>query len=167
MKEVWKQIENYPDYEVSNLGRVKSLKNGREKILKNRLNNNGYYHVTLFNNNRYADKGVHQIVAIAFLNHIPRGYKFVVNHKDLNKLNNCVDNLEVVTARENCNKKHLKTTSKYTGVSWDKSRCKWVSAIQINNKNIHLGRFNNEIDASIAYQNKVKEIEITCSLILS
>ena len=162
--EIWKYIDGYNNmYEISNFGNVKSSKRGFSKILTSTKDSRGYLTLGLDR----KTKKIHQLVAIAFLNHIPRGYKFVVNHKDLNKLNNCVDNLEVVTARENCNKKHLKTTSKYTGVSWDKSRCKWVSAIQINNKNIHLGRFNNEIDASIAYQNKVKEIEITCSLILS
>ena len=49
-------------------------------------------------------KQVHQMVAESFLNHIPCGYKLVVNHIDFNRTNNAVQNLELVSARENSNR---------------------------------------------------------------
>jgi hypothetical protein len=77
----------------------------------------------------------------------------VVNHKDFNKLNNNLDNLEIITQRQNTNKKHLKSSSQYIGVFWNKQNKKWKSQIRINKKIKYLGYFVNEIDAHNAYQN--------------
>ena len=84
--------------------------------------------------------------------------ELVINHINFDKKDNKVSNLEIVTNRENSNRKHLKSTSKYTGVSFEKDRNKWVAQIKINGKRVLLGRFSNEIDASNAYQSKLKEI---------
>lgn len=155
--EIWKTIEGFEDYQVSNFGRVKSFKCGKEKILKPQIDGRGYYIVTLFKN--YSNiKNIHKLVAIHFLNHKPCGFKLVVNHKDFNRLNNNVDNLEIVTQRENANQKHIKSSSQYTGVSWHKIKNKWISRIRINGKLKHLGYFINEYDAHIAYENKLKEL---------
>ena len=154
--EVWKTIEGYEGiYEVSNLGRVKSFikyKGTKERILNQNIGTTGYYYVGLFCNKIRKIKKVHQLVAIAFLNHKPCGFKLVVNHKDFNKLNNRVDNLEITTQRENTNQKHLNSTSNFVGVSWDKTRNKWRASIRINNKKKYIGRFKTEIEASNAYQ---------------
>lgn len=157
MDEIWKTIEGFEDYQVSNFGRVKSLKRNKEKILKNNLNSRGYFTVNLYKDSSNI-KSVHQLVAIAFLNHKPCGFKLVVNHKDFNRLNNHVDNLELVTNRENCNLKHVKSSSQYVGVHFDKTKKKYRSRIEINYKKVHLGYFTNEYDAHIAYQNKLKEL---------
>lgn len=157
IKEIWKPIEGFDNYEISNFGRVKSTKKGFDKILKNNIGSRGYYSVNLYKDKSYI-KFVHQLVAIAFLNHKPCGYKLVVNHKDFNKLNNKVDNLEIVTNRENTNLKHIKSSSKYVGVHYDKNKNKYRSRIEINYKKIHLGYFENEYDAHLAYQLKLKEI---------
>ena len=69
-----------------------------------------------------------------------------------------IENLEIITNRENTNKKHKKSKSKYIGVTWHKRVNKWTAQILYKRKNIHLGCFNNEIDAHNAYQNKLKEI---------
>ena len=108
MKEVWKTI--YETYRVSNLGKVESLprylktnytshnyipRKLKGRILKPILMNNGYYHVRI-KGKQYL---IHRLVAKAFIpnsNNLP-----FVNHIDGNKLNNCVDNLEWCTAREN------------------------------------------------------------------
>ncbi len=103
---------------------------------------------------------MHKLVAIAFLNHVPNGYEIVVNHKDFNILNNKLSNLELVSQRENANRKHLKSTSKYTGVYWYKRDKKWKSRIQINGKNKNLGTFENEHDAHLAYQKELDKIKI-------
>ena len=170
-------IEEYKDiigyeglYQVSNLGNVKSLsrivicKNGTIKIIKEKIlkpyksYSNGYLQVNLCNNKNKKTKEIHKLLAISFLNHKPCGYKEVVNHKDFDKLNNKLSNLELISQRENCNKKHLKSTSKYVGVSLNTKTNKWKSQIRINNKDIYLGLFINEKEASIAYNNKLKEL---------
>jgi len=168
--EIWEDIPNYEgSYQISNLGRVKSLPRKKcnhkfcyitkEIILKNAIGTHGYYYVRLSNNNIPKNYTIHKLVAICFLNHVPNGYNMVVNHKDFNKLNNHVDNLEIVTHRENTNMKHIKSSSQYVGVNFHKQSKKFESRIFLNGKRIHLGVFNNEYDAHIAYQNKLKEIE--------
>ena len=157
--EVFKDVKGYEgSYQVSNLGRVKSLKFDKEKILKAGVNANGYLQVNLFKDGKCKARKVHQLVAVAFLGHKPCGMKLVVNHIDIDKLNNNVSNLEIVTARENGNKKHLKSSSKYTGVCWDKRDKKWMAYIRINGKLKNLGYFTDELEASNAYQLKLSEI---------
>lgn len=103
-KEIWKYINEYPNYKVSNLGRVKSLnyKNtGKEKIMKPCKNSCGYLHVHLSKNGKNKVIKVHRLVADAFLpnpDNLPQ-----VNHKDENPLNNNFENLEWVTAKQNVN----------------------------------------------------------------
>ena len=169
-KEIWKAVKGYEGlYEVSNLGRVKSLEriversNGirrtvNEKILKEKINGGGYFYIVLFNTGVRKTKSIHQLVAESFLNHNPCGMKLVVNHINFNKTDNRVENLEIVTARENSNKKHLTSTSQYTGVSWQKAKQKWWGQIHINGKNKHLGFFTDEYKAHLAYQSALAEL---------
>jgi len=159
MFEEWKRIED-TEYLISSFGRVRSLKFKREKILSQGLNSCGYYFVCLSHNRKQFTRKVHQLVAIAFLDHKTCGHKLVVNHKDLNKLNNNVSNLEIITNRENCNKKHIKSTSKFVGVSWQGGRLnKWTAQIVINGKKVYLGSFDTEFDAHKAYQEKAETIK--------
>lgn len=155
--EIWKTIEGFEDYEISTFGNVKSKKCGKERILKPHLHK--YCAVNLVNNSKTYSRYIHKLVAIAFLNHKPCGLKLVVNHKDFNRQNNHVDNLEIVTNRENTNKKHIESKSKYTGVFCNNSLKikKWFSTIYINKKRIHLGYFENEYNAHLAYQNELSK----------
>lgn len=90
--EQWKPIVGYEGlYEISNLGRVKNLKFGKEKILKP-ANNRGYLRVCLCRDGKGKMLSVHRLVAEAFIPN-PMGLP-EVNHKDENKINNCVSNLE-------------------------------------------------------------------------
>ncbi len=104
MKEIWKDIEGYEGlYQVSNLGDVRSLKyagGNKVKILK-QGNVNGYKRVSLHKNNKQKNYFVHRLVAMTFIpnpNNLP-----LVNHKDENKTNNSVDNLEWCTQKYNIN----------------------------------------------------------------
>ena len=101
MKETWKDIEGYEGlYQVSNLGRVKSLFRYK-KQLKLEITKNGYVRIMLCKNKKRKRHLVHRLVAEAFIpnpNNLP-----CVNHKDENKQNNCVDNLEFCTSKYNCN----------------------------------------------------------------
>lgn len=169
MLEIFKDIPSYEGlYQVSNLGNVKSLerclvrKNNRNQTIKETnmkfVISRNYFRVSLSKNNVSKKFRVHQLVAMAFLNHIPCKMKLVVNHKNLNKLDNRLENLEIISQRKNANKKHIKSTSKYVGVTFDKRTKKWYSQININNKNRFLGRFENEYDAHLAYQKALKTI---------
>lgn len=165
MEEVWKDIPGYEGfYQVSDLGRVKSLgrldtigRSVKEKFLK-QPNLRGYSYLKLNKNGCGKVFQVHQIVAMAFLQHERCGHKLVINHINFIKTDNRLENLEVVSQRDNGNKKHLKSSSKYTGVCWDKQRSKWMASIYINGKLKYLGRFNNEYDANLAYQKELTEL---------
>lgn len=168
-KEIWRDIPNYEGvYQVSNFGRIKSLsrivKTQRvnrmvsERILSQGFNKNGYMTIHFCKNKHKKTRRVHQLVAIAFLNHEPSGMKLVVHHIDGNKSNNHVGNLQIITQRENTSKYRKGLTSKYTGVSWFKNTNKWNAQIQIKGKTKYLGHFNNELQASKAYQKALSEL---------
>lgn len=158
MKEIFKTIPNYPDYEVSNLGRVKSLKHGKERILKPFTNASGYLMVSLSDGN-YESLKIHRLMAIVFLGYIPNGNKIVVDHINNIKTDNRLSNLQVITHRKNCSKDKWRkgTSSKYTGVSLHKYSNKWRATFYIKRKQIFLGYFKREEEASEAYQNYLKE----------
>ena len=100
--EIWKDIPDYEGkYQASNFGRIKSLKFGKEKILKLRKNNRGYLNVSLSINCIVKTYRVHRLVWSAFHGEIPEGYE--INHIDEDKTNNRLDNLELVTRKENIN----------------------------------------------------------------
>jgi len=158
MNEIWKSIEGHESYEVSNLGRVKSLKCNKERILRPSVDNgSGYLKVNLYKNTKMKTKKVHQLVAIAFLNHKPNGHKLVVDHVNTAKTDNRLVNLQIITHRENISK-DTKGLNKYTGVSWSKLNKNWIARIRIKGKNKHLGSFTDESKASEAYQKALKEL---------
>jgi len=158
-EEIWKDIPDYEGiYQVSNLGRVKSFCKKKENIKTNYLDNVGYYVVSICKNNKCIPRKIHQLVAICFLNHIPCGHKFVVNHINNNPLDNRVENLQIVTTRHNTSKDKKNKTSNYTGVSFCKKQNKWRADMRLKGKSFFLGRFIKEEEANRAYQNKLKEI---------
>ena len=112
MKEIWKTIENYDDYQVSSLGRIKSFKNDKEHILKPADNGNGYLFVILCKDGKLKNIKIHRLVANAF---IPNPYKLpVINHKDKNRQNNNVNNLEFCTQQYNVDYSLAKKIGQYS-----------------------------------------------------
>ena len=115
MPELWQPIKGYEGlYEVSDQGRVRSLERALTKLKKNGtrytcvlkaksrklvLCKEGYLTVMLSQSSKVKLYAVHCLVADAFIAKRLDGYD--VNHKDLNKVNNCVSNLEYVTRSEN------------------------------------------------------------------
>ena len=99
MKELWKDIKEYVGrYQVSNFGRVRNIVTG--KILKIRIGTPGYYIVGLSKNAINKNYFIHRLLGFAFLKNHSK-IRNDINHKDCNKLNNNLDNLEWCTRSEN------------------------------------------------------------------
>lgn len=98
--EQWKDIYGYEGiYQVSNLGRVKSLKCGKERILKSCVNGFGYHLVNLYLNKGYKSLYVHRLVATAFIDN-PNNRR-EIDHINRDKNDNRACNLRWVTRKEN------------------------------------------------------------------
>ncbi len=102
--EIWKPVIGYESYySVSSFGRIRRDKTGKEayprKILKQMLDKKGYPRLGLCKNGIQKGFKIHRLVARAFLGKCPKEKQ--VNHRDCNKLNNYVSNLEYVTNKEN------------------------------------------------------------------
>jgi hypothetical protein len=155
--------------EVTKCGRVRKLPKDWLLRLKsigeidfNKLKlDNGYKRVTVkLKGLKPKTTRLHQILAAVFLEYEFNGYKTVVDHKDNNPLNNNLDNLQVITQRENVNKElyKYKKSNLPAGVGFDKTRNKYTSNLWVGNNKFFLGRYETIEEASQAYQNKLNEI---------
>ena len=164
MEEVFKDVVGYEGlYMVSNLGNIKSMYKSTRAInkdtryLKKKLHN-GYEIVNLYKNKKQNTVSVHRLVAEAFL--VNTKNKKCVNHKDFNKSNNNLDNLEWATHRENLRHKNavMNFTSKYFGVCFDKSMNKWYAGITHNKKQKLIGYFDSEYEAHLSYEKELTKL---------
>lgn len=139
-EELWKQIDGFPNYQVSDRGRVKNIKNG--KILKNKIEPHGYAFVQLYKGDGKSKWiAIHRLVATAFIpnpDNLPQ-----VNHLDEVKTNNNVENLKWCTASQNTRYSAHKFSCKINQLSLDGELINtWDSSEQIkretgyNNSNI-------------------------------
>lgn len=169
-EEIWKDIPGYEGiYQVSDQGRVRSLErvvvksDGRSQlvracVIKTPANKQGYLLCGLWKAKERVNYHVHQLVAMAFLNHIPCGHTVVVDHINNIKTDNRLANLQLISPRYNVSKDLRKGKSKFVGVNWHKWSKKWVARIIINGKSNSLGYFHDEIEAAEAYQKALSKL---------
>jgi hypothetical protein len=131
--EEWRVINDFPNYSVSNFGNVMNTKTNKKMKL---CNKSGYYHIGLTNNIRRNTFKVHRLVAMSFIENSEN--KPEVNHKDKNKLNNNVSNLEWVTRTEN-----------------NKHRCEGVKITC--NKNKPILRLNKDDENELQKYNSIED----------
>jgi hypothetical protein len=160
MKEVWKDVIGYEGlYQVSNLGRVKSLpRNGTaniEKILCPSNNGNGYLHVMLSNKSKKTFY-IHRLVYNAFNNINSIKGKTAIDHINNDKNDNRLCNLQLITQREN----KRKSTNSNTGLyNIYKVRNKYRVIIYSSEGSKHIGYFVNLEDAINERDNYLKSIK--------
>jgi hypothetical protein len=155
--EVYKKIDGYENYHISNFGNIINSITGR--ILKPNNNGNGYLQIELSKNGKRKKYLIHRLIALAFIQN-PENKEFI-DHVDNKRSNNNINNLRWVNRQEN-NFNSLKsknTSSKFKGVSFEKKTNKFRAFIKINGKNKFLGYFENELAASDAYNSKAKIIQ--------
>jgi hypothetical protein len=157
--EIWKDVVGYEGlYKVSNSGRIKSLDrlvvtkknvniNIPEKIRKQCDNGFGYLYVTLTKNGKSLTQASHRIVAKAFIPNTEN--KKCINHKNWNRSDNRVDNLEWTTYMENSCSKSNRTqySSQYAGVSYSKRDKMYIAKVSIKGKYVFQKGFKKDIDA--------------------
>lgn len=145
-QEIWKDIAGYENlYQASTTGLIKSFyKKGF--LMKFKTDKDGYLHIGLTKGQKQRTFRVHRVIAETFIpnpNNLPQ-----VNHKDLNKQNNSVDNLEWISDLEN--KRHYhKDANNNTGVLM--CHKKYKAHFRHNNKQYYVGTFNTYEEAVIKY----------------
>jgi hypothetical protein len=164
-EEMWKQVNDFPMYSVSNTGKVRNDKTCR--ILKpfridNSQNNKNYFRVDLNSKDNIRRIRLHRLIAKTFLEDYTED--LFVDHIDRNRLNNHISNLRMVDIYKN-NRNRSKIIGKssiYKGVYYVKNRRKWIATIGYNHEKIYLGIFKNEVDAAKAYNNYIINNNLEC-----
>ena len=160
MTEIWKKAKSFENYyEVSNFGNIRT---SYGQVLHPYTNNKGYKCIKFQVNNLLTYWLVHRLIATNFVTN-PNNYP-CVDHLDSNPQNCRADNLEWVTHKENMQRasqrgrfknqrnalgfKYPTSTSRYYGVSYDKSRNAWTGVVTLNRTYIARKRFKTEIEAA-------------------
>ena len=154
MSEVWKNIPDYDNYEVSNFGNVKS----KRKTLTPSTNIHGYKVVSLHSNGIKKQWKVHQLVALCFLDYKFENHSLVIDHINGDKIDNRLENIQLISQRENRSKLSKKTTSDHVGVYFQKKTGKYTAMIYVNGKVKYLGSFDNQEDAKAAYDQELNNL---------
>lgn len=113
--EEWRAINNTNNiYYVSNKGRIKSMAGYEAIILKPNITTSGYYRVDIIQEGKRISRFIHRLVASAFLE-MPKHIDMQLHHKDCNKFNNNVENLEWLSIEEHIKKHKEKKERKING----------------------------------------------------
>ena len=179
MKEQFKTIQEFPTYQISNFGRVKRItippkpstrsnvknKGRKERILKPIYDTAGYPMVTLYHNGIRKNIGIHRLVWDYFGNEKKRK-GFHIDHIDGDIKNSKITNLQLLTPRQNNIKSLIKKKkngnyrSKYLGAQWYNRDQKWLATIYKDHTRKHIGYFDNELDAHLAYKKELEKINV-------
>ena len=153
--EEWREIEERPNYLISNLGNVKRKSkefNHKFITIKGSVNNRGYRYVRFFKDDgKRLNLSIHRCVAKAFISNpdeLP-----CVDHIDNNTLNNDVNNLRWCTHQDNCRNQKQNTSNKKNGVSYDKKNERWSARGRENGKSMFLGYYDTYDEAKQAREN--------------
>lgn len=165
--EQWKGIKGFENlYEISTLG---NIRNTRGKLLHPFKLNSGYLAIKVTVQNKSYHFLIHRLVLETFKPYQIQDKKITVNHKNCDKTDNRLENLEWMTYSENnrhamnnglcehyftakntLGKKHKPNcASKYHNVCYDKARNKWIGCVRENGKNYESKRFNTEEEAAL------------------
>lgn len=152
-----RKIKGYENYGVDEFGNIYSFK--RKIVMKQQTDNRGYKKIMLRNNNESKVLLVHRLVAQAFIpnpNNLPQ-----VNHKDENKSNNCVDNLEWCTAQYNVNY-GTREERRISNMDYSKNHRPYVPVFQLDVKGNILKKFNSLKEASESVGGNIQSIYHCC-----
>lgn len=136
MEEIYKPIESFDGYEISNLANVKSIKFEKHRILKQN-NCNRYSQVRLMNGGKKYSRNIHKLVWVAFNGQVPDG--FVIDHKDNDRRNNGLSNLRIITQSQNLVAYHRRIGNRGT---IGKSGNRYSARVSMNGKRVYLGIFD-------------------------
>ncbi len=155
MHEEWKLINGTNDYYVSNFGHVKKVTEEGETEINKSYNKYGYLYVNLKKNNKRTISTIHLLVWDAFGDKRREGFNLQVDHIDGDKDNNRIDNLQLLTPRENTVKYwRQKRGKKFPGVR--KYRDRYAATLKIGKESYWLGIFGTETEAYNQYKNAVR-----------
>ena len=155
--EEWRTVytKSFDAYEVSSLGRVR--RRGTEQCLVLWIGPRSYKLASLYKSKNVQSKiPVHRLVSDAFMVR-PENDKVYIHHIDGNNANNAASNLRFVPAQHNALTRP-KTSSKFKGVCWCNTLRVWQGFVIYDNRRYHLGTFDCEVDAALAYNRKVREL---------
>jgi len=156
--EIWKDVIGYENlYQVSSKGRLKAifyLRGKTDRILNPCVNSRGYLIVRLAKNKKGTTHSIHILVAQSFLGHEPCGHLVVVDHINNDRTDNRVENLQLISNRENASKER----SGKIGAVYHKGRNNWRGQIHYKGRTLHLGCFKSEDEAHIAYKNALLKV---------
>lgn len=182
IEEIWLPVKDFEtSYEVSNTGKIRSFRT--KQILKTYVINSGYKAIKFTVQTKRTSHLIHRLVAIAFLE--KEESKFFVNHKDGNKLNNHVNNLEWCTVSENhlhafktglrskescknyIGKKHAKSTLPYHNVTkkvykykGEISSIRYVAKVTHNGINLGIKQFATAEEAALHVNKIIDEYDL-------
>jgi hypothetical protein len=167
---IWPSVEKMNKVLLIDLENQKVTNLSTGKVLKQRINNEGYLVISFIFKNVSRTLRLHRLFFYLHHGYLPE----LVDHKDRNPQNNKIDNLRELDDSENAmnsNKrksyKNKSTTSIYKGVSWNKKTKKWRASLRFKGKPFYLGSFGSEDDAGQAYNDKIRELGIEETSVLN
>lgn len=158
------EIPGFPFYKITSNGNVYSYKRGKKILMTPSISNSGYLLVGLRKEGKRKHIFIHQLMAMTFLGHVPNGHENVVDHINENKLDNRIENLRLISNRENVSIGKHKKRNLPTGVSIHRIKGAYRDYIYFRaqiylDKGTHLGLFKSPQAASEAYQQALINFE--------